>query len=438
MKYPHGGKGKKMKFSWGHLGRDFWLFRSGQVISVIGDSCGGVALAWWILDVTGSPAKMASIIAPAMFVRIFLLPLFGPFGDKYSRKWIIIIGDVWRGLMTLGLAAMVFFKVFNLPAVIALYILNAAGSALFASAANSIVPQLVPKEKLQTAMQQEQAIMGGGGVIGGIAGGLLVTVLGIYGAFIADAASYFIAAYASYKIKTDTTPASSDNTGAHSIKSWLGDIKSGFRVVIKIPFELWLAVVAAFLNFCIAPMFIALPVLVKQVRNMPPWFLGALESSISVGSILGAVAVGWICRKIVTDKVVVFGVMISGLGVAILPWIPNPALPLCMMFTIGFGVMLANIPLNTQMTLAMPDEYRARTGSVTGFLSQLALPLGTAFAGAMITGVGLNFTMLICGVALIILSPALFLIPKFSELLRASPEQAGNYYLEHYPEAFKK
>jgi MFS transporter, DHA3 family, macrolide efflux protein len=47
------------------LGRDFWLFRLGQAISIVGDSCGAIALAWWILDATGSAAVMSSVLAPA-------------------------------------------------------------------------------------------------------------------------------------------------------------------------------------------------------------------------------------------------------------------------------------------------------------------------------------------------------------------------------------
>ena len=428
-----------MKFiNWGFLGRDFWLFRFGQVMSVIGDSCGNIAMAWWILEETGSAAKMASIIAPAMFVRIFLLPLFGPIGDKFPRKWLIIIGDVWRGLLTVILAAMVFFHYFNLPLLITLYILMAIGTSLFQSVVSSIVPQLVTKDKLQKAMQQEQAIMASGSVVGGIAGGLFVTIFGIGGAFLIDATSYFLAAIASFMIKANTKPpAVVREKKVHAIVNWFQELKEGFSVVVKIPIEFWLAIVAALMNFVVSPIGIALPVLVKEARNMPPWFLGALESSVSIGSIIGALTVGWLCRKMLADFVVVLGIVIIGLGIAILPWIPNPSLPLSMMLFIGIGSMLANIPLHTQMALAMPDEYRSRAGSVIGFICQLASPLGVAFAGIMISNIGLNFTMLVCGGLLILLSPLLFLIPKFSEFLRLPPEKAHSFYRENYSDAFR-
>lgn len=429
-----------MKFSWGILGRDFWFFRSGQVISVIGDSCGGIAFAWWILDATGSAAKMASVLAPAMFFRLFLLPLFGPLGDKFPRKWLIIIGDLWRGILTIAIVCMVYFKFFNLPLVIAIYILLAIGSALFNASAVSIVPQLVTKENLKTAMQQEQAIMAGGNIIGGIVGGVLVSVLGVAGAFLIDACSYFIAALFTFLIKANTKPIKSviEKQVKGPIKAWYDELREGLRVLVKIPVELWLAVVAASLNFVVSPIEIALPILVKEVRNMPPWFYGGMQSSISVGTIIGALIVGYICKKFLADYVVVFGIMITGLGIAIMPWVPNPALPLSMMFFMGVGLMLANIPLSTQTALAIPDEYRARIGSLTGFLCQLMNPIGLAFAGVMITGVGLSYTMLISGLLIIVLSPLMFLIPNYSEFFRLSPNKAAKFYIERYPEAFKK
>ncbi|MFA6584733.1 MAG: MFS transporter [Elusimicrobiaceae bacterium] len=427
-----------MKLSWGALGRDFWLFRFGQVISVIGESCGSVALAWWILDATGSAAKMASVIAPTMFVKIFLLPLFGPFGDKFPRKRIIIIADLWRGVLTVAIAAMVFFKFFNLPLVITLYILHAIGGALFGSIASSIVPQLVTREQLPAAMRQEQAIMAGGSAVGGLAGGLLVTIFGIYGAFMLNAAAFLAAGYASLQIGANTRPPQTHEGHPLNIKNWFEDMKYGFKIVAKIPVELWLGIVGAVLNLVAAPLIVALPVLVKQVRNLPPWFLGALESSASVGSILGALSVGWLCKKIFPDTSAVLGVIIVGIGIAALPWVPNPAMPVCMMFFFGAGVMIMNIPVSTQMTLAMPDEYRARTGSVTGFMYQMAAPLGIAGAGVLIPGIGLNWTLLICGGALVVLGPALLLIPRFSELMRLSPEKTGSFYTENFPHAFKK
>lgn len=65
------------------LGRDFWMFRFGQLASLLGDGCGMIALSWWVLDKTGSAASISVVLAPAMVVRVVLLPFMGPLADQF-------------------------------------------------------------------------------------------------------------------------------------------------------------------------------------------------------------------------------------------------------------------------------------------------------------------------------------------------------------------
>ena len=64
------------------------------------------------------------------------------------------------------------------------------------------------------------------------------------------------------------------------------------------------------------------------------------------------------------------------------------------------------------------------------------MPLGTASAGFLISGIGLNWTMAICGGALLLASPPLFAIPGFSRFLRLQPAEAGRFFRGEYPRAF--
>src|SRR5204863_7852546 len=80
------------------LGKDFWLYQMGQTISTIGDACGNIALAWWILDATHAPEMISTVLAPAMVVQMILTPTLGPLGDRLSRKRLILISDVVRGM----------------------------------------------------------------------------------------------------------------------------------------------------------------------------------------------------------------------------------------------------------------------------------------------------------------------------------------------------
>jgi len=419
------------------LGRDFWNFRLGQLVSLLGDGCGMIALSWWILSKTGSAAQMSAVLAPAMAVRLVLLPLLGPVADRFSRKHLIALADFWRFATTAAIAALVHFDCYRPPLLIALYMLTSAGSALFAAASAGIVPQIVERDQLATAVQQTHAVDSFARIAGGILGGLIVTFMGIFGAFLADALSYLISGSASLLIRASTKPKQAPRAAkAGPLARWVHELKAGFRVIHRIPVLFWLCIVAMFMNLVLSPLVVLLPVLAKEARAMPAWFLGGLESSIGVGAVVGALSTGWVLSRLRVHGVVILAIGMMGAGVALLPWTPNILLPLSVLFWIGIGQTWANVPINAQISLSVPDSHRARVGSIMGFLCGGMDPLGIAGAGLLVERCGLTTTLLGLGAALIVMTPLLLLIPDFPDYMGASPEDAAEFFDKRYPGAF--
>jgi MFS transporter, DHA3 family, macrolide efflux protein len=156
------------------LGPDFWKFRFGQLVSLLGNGCRSIVLSWWILEKTGSAKAIAWVLVPAMVVNLVLLPLFGPLGDNFSRKKLIVIADLGRFITACLMAGMVYFDHFNLFLLAGLYSTASIGTALFNAAGSGIIPQIVDKRKWQIAPQQSYAITSFGQVAGGVVGGLVV------------------------------------------------------------------------------------------------------------------------------------------------------------------------------------------------------------------------------------------------------------------------
>ncbi|NVI97309.1 MFS transporter [Myxococcus sp. AM009] len=420
------------------LGRDFWLYRLGQLASVIGDSCNKLALAWWILDETGSAATMATIVAPVTFVQLLLIPLFGPIGDRFSRKRVALLGDAWRLGTALLLGIMALRGYFNLPLIVVVSLLHGVGSALFMSVSQSIIPQLVSRENVEIAIQKDQAIMPLGTILGGVVGGGVVSWLGPAGALLIDAGTYFVAtaATASIVAVTKVQSAESADRQLYSVRAWFQELKEGVRVVTSIPIELGVAVLAGLLNLAIAPLDISLAYFVKEAQNQPAWMLGLLETSMSVGAILGAMALGTVQRWVRRSTVVFIGLAASGVAIMVLPWARGVVLPSMMLLVFGMAVIAANIPLKSQTTLAMPDAFRSRAVSVRIFIGAIAAPAGIAVTGWLIATFGLEMTLVVSGGAVLALSFAVFLIPNYRVFFDADAAVTSRFYVEHYPAAF--
>jgi MFS family permease len=416
------------------LGRDFWMFRFGQLVSLLGDGCGMIALSWWVLDKTGSAASMSAVLAPAMAVRVLLLPLMGPLADRLPRKRLILIADVWRFACSASIALLVHFDRFDARLLATIFALSAVGGALFAAASSAIVPQLVERGELQTALRQTHAIDSLAGVAGGILGGIVVSFVGIFGAFFADAVSYLVSAGSCLAISASTRPERAGG-GRTSGKRWGDELAEGFRLLYRIPVLFWLCVVAMFMNLALSPLAVILPVLAKQARAMPAWFLGGLESSISLGAIAGALTVGAVLARLNAHRLVFLALAMLGIGVAILPRVPNALLPMSVLFWLGVGGAWANVPIGTQISLTVPDSHRARVGAIMAFLCGGIEPLGVAAAGFLISRYGLTSAMACMGIALVGLTPLLLLVPGFADFMNASPEEAEGFLARRYPEA---
>jgi MFS family permease len=419
------------------LGRDFWFFQIGQMISTVGDACGTIALTWWILDVTRSPGKVSTVLASAMFVQTTLTPVLGPLGDRFSRKWLILSSDLLRGVMMAALALLAFSGAFSVPGVLAVYIPFVVGSALFSSNHMSIVPQLVSAGALQNAVRMSESLQAVGRVMGGIVAGVLVTWVGVGSAFVVDAVSFGIAAMATAAILDHRGGAeTTEPEGGSSQAPFLRQLRGGFQVIHRVPILFWLCVAIAFFNLVLNPMLVLLPTYAKLAKGLPAWFLGALESSMGAGIVIGAIAVGALERRLRRVSSVVIGLLLLGGGIALLPHLPGVIPPLGAMFCVGVGAAWTNIPISTRVSVAVPDHFRSRVNSIISFLFDGTAPIGVAAAGVLIATIGVTASMTSLGALVLLLVPVLFLIPDFTEFFRRSPAELTGHFLTAYPEAF--
>jgi MFS family permease len=373
---------------------------------------------------------MGSVLAPAMVARVFLLPVCGPIADQVSRKKLLVVSDLWRFLFSAAIFTMVCFNSFHLPALILCYVLLSFGSALFSASLGGLIPRIVSRENLQVATQQSQALNSFGTIAGGVLGGTVVSIFGVKGAFGIDALSFLVAAIFTGFIQADTKPLRVATVG---FAGWKRDFLGGFRILRQVPLLFWLCLIAMFMNLCLAPLSVVLPVLVKEARGMPAWFLGGLESSIALGSILGAISLGYGRRFLSGRGQIMVGIAMIAIGVLLLPWVPNLALPLMVLLWVGVGSSWANIPIGTQVSLTVPDSYRGRLGAIMGFLCSGVAPLGVAVAGMGMAYMGLSRFLFTMGSVVILLDLLILAIPHMKEFLEVTPEDANGFFERAYP-----
>lgn len=406
------------------------------MISTVGDACGNIALTWWILDVTGSPAAISAVIAPAMAVQMFLTPVLGPLGDRLPRLRLILIADVMRGAAIGVLGWMAMSGLFSIPFVIGVYSIFTAGSALFNSNNMSIVPQLVPEDALHGAVRTSQSLQAIGRVLGGVIGGLLVSTAGVGAAFALDAVSFGVAAVMTAAIGSSAVAwkrNAEDRQG-----SFIHELADGFRVIRRVPLLLWLCGAIALFNLILSPMQVLLPTYAKVTKGMPAWFFGGLEASLGAGIIASALVIGRVEKAARIIPSVAVGLILLGSGTLLLPHVPGIVAPMAAMFVVGLGAGCTNIPIGMRVSVAIPNQFRSRINSIIAFIFDASAPVGLALGGLLVPTLGVTWTMTGLGLAILLAIPALFRVAGFAEFFRRRPDDLSDHFQKTHPHVFMR
>ena len=102
------------------LNRNMSILLSGQLVSQIGDKFYMLALSFWVLETTGSPAKMGLVLAFALIPSLLLGFFTGVFIDRYNKKTIIVLTDIIRGAIILTLTLFYLRNALNMTLILTL------------------------------------------------------------------------------------------------------------------------------------------------------------------------------------------------------------------------------------------------------------------------------------------------------------------------------
>lgn len=160
------------------------------------------------------------------------------------------------------------------------------------------------------------------------------------------------------------------------------DIGEGFKYLKAWKGLLYLLLLAALLNFLLAPAGTLMPLLVTKHFGKGVWELSILESALGIGTVAGGLLLGaWggFKKRIVTSLTGVIGL---GLGVCIMGLAPANAFIIGAIGCAFLGFMnpIANGPLQAIMQSTVPPEMQGRVMGVTTSVCTAMMPLSMAVA----------------------------------------------------------
>jgi MFS family permease len=360
-----------------------------DVVSLTGSQMTWLALPWFVLTTTGSPARMAVVLAVESASMAVFGFLSGNVVARLGPRRTMLVADAMRAPLVALVPLLYALDALSFPL---LLVLVAAISAFvtpsFASK-TSIVPDLVGEDEgvLGEASALLQAANRITLILGPPLAGVLIAVVGATNVLLIDAATFVVgfALVALFLRGGGRVEQDEESRG----------LAAGFRFLARDPLLRPWSVAIIVGDVAWVVLFAAMPVLVLARFGEQPELLGWIWGGWGLGAVLGSV----IAFKIVAG---VDRLLLSSLGeVAMIAplWllladVPAPALVAAMTAS-GLANGLVNAPIYTIFLTRTPRALRAKVWSVIVALTAVVSPAALGAAGPALESAGFRSVVLV-------------------------------------------
>ena len=364
--------------------REFRLLFAGRTTSLVGSAMAPVALAFAVLDVTGSKTDLGLVLAAREVPLVAFLLAGGIWADRLPRNHVMVGANLLSALSQAAAAALLLTGTAEIWHLAALAAVNGSASAFYFPASAGVIPQTVPAPLLQ----QANALLGlsvNATQIGGAAlGGLLVAGFSPGIAIAVDAATYILAGSILAQMRLEL--------GAAEMRHFFSELAAGWR---EFRSRTWLwAIVLQFslmLGVVIGSFSVLGPVVAdEKLGGAAAWglVLTANAAGFVAGGLLG---LRWRPRRML---------LVATLAILLMPFtlialgFPLPLLAIvAAAFVGGFGIEIFGLLWNTTMQQEIPPRLLSRVYSYDALGSFVLVPVGLAAAGPVAELIGVRATL---------------------------------------------
>jgi len=405
--------------------RDFRYLWLAQSSSVIGDCIVIVALALFVIDLTGSATDLGLVFAAASLPLVAFLLLGGVWADRLPRHRVMIGTDLVRFALHALLAVLIFTHSTQIWQLIVIEALFGTAEAFFRPAANGLLPQTVPESEIQQANGLSSLSNNIGEFAGPALATALVLGLGAGWAFALDAVTFLISAALLTRVRPRRRAVAAVAETSPEQVTVRAEMREGFREVRS---RAWVwATLAAFcvaLFAALAPWFVLGPVVAREQYGHIGVY-GVVSAAVGIGTIIGSLlGIGWRPRFPMRAAMLAIllwpgAAILYAAGVTLVIVIPT-------MLVGGAGIALFDVWWMTALAERIPADKLSRVSSYDWMVSLALLPLGYVLAGPLAQALG-AVEVLIGGSAIACLALAAGLLPRETRMLeRLAAQLSGD------------
>ncbi len=370
--------------------RNYRLYFSGQVFSLIGTWMQIVAVGWLVLRITNSPLLLGVVTAMETLPSLFFSLVAGAIADLFDKRRIAIVTQSLAALQALALGLLVSTGHASFWNIFALALFAGIVNAFDLPVRQSLIFDIVGVEDLLNAAALNSVVFNIARIIGPAIAAIIIESAGEAANFFANAVSYVFVVSALVAMRTEPVEARDD---AHVVL--VRHALDGIKYVIHHPLlsRLFLAlIVYSIFGFNYV---LLMPVVVKFELHRTAGALGLLLSCLGVGALVGSLALagrGKSRFSSLSAMSFIFPASIIAFALA-----RNLTTATIFVAFLGFAMVQFVVRFTTFLQTEAGDAMRGRVLGLYNMLLMGLAPLGSLQAGALAERFGASWALAIGG-----------------------------------------
>ncbi|MGQ7791082.1 MFS transporter [Faunimonas sp. B44] len=381
----------------GALGhRDFRLYTAGNVVSLIGTWMQRVVTGWLIWELTGSGLWLGLVAFADLFPTVVLGPFAGALADRMDRLKLTKITQFLAMLQALALFGLTATGLITPLLLILLTTFLGIVAAFNQPARLALIPALVPRAELPTAVALNAVVFNLARFIGPAVAGILIASGGVPLAYAANAFTFVV-----FLVLLARISATQEEQALKSGSGFMRDLADGIRYTFT---DVGIATVLLLLiasNVGARPLIELLPGFAAEVFRSGASGLAILTSAVGVGAILAGLWLGGRPQGKGLSRILLGSTILVAIAAALFTFSDRMVVGVPLLVVTGFAMATSGVAAQTLIQIAVDPAMRGRVLSIYGILFRGGPALGALVMGAASERFGLQLPILWGSVAVL-------------------------------------
>lgn len=368
----------------------FTVIWTATLLSNLGTWMHDVGAGWLMTSIAPSPALVALVqVATTLPVFLFALPA-GALADIADRRRLLLTIQSLMAIIAVTLGIVVWSGNITATTLVAFTFAMGVCSAFTAPAWQAIVPQLVPRSQLPSAVALNSVGVNVSRAIGPALGGLIIVSLGIAWPFLLNSVSFLAIIGA---VLWWRAPAIANKR--LPTERFFSAMRTGVRYALASPpLKATFARAVAFFLFSSA-YWALLPLIARQRLAGGAELYGLLVTCIGVGAIAAAIMLPPLRKRLSAERLVALGTFGTVVTLILFASGTKAVIAAAASFLAGVSWIAVLSSLNVSAQMSLPDWVRARGLSAYNAVFSGAMAIGSVMWGQAASHFGISAALLI-------------------------------------------